>query len=281
MRCLDDFMKEKYFKDLEASPDDLLSSQDGGISRRTLLLTFAAGLLGLGGFVFYRLTRIPGALEMFLHGDRDEKMRVLRALATGEKLPDGPNEEGKKKQVDQGKIDRFEKRLGKIRAEGTGFAAAEGHLLKRGFTLRHAHKYFRYLRDYLETIYSGYPVKRDIPFELLAEKINKFPEKRIFALICCCAGLPDDRGLNYMAISLFKRGYARLEGKKKGEAQYFLKVVQAVIYLRSAWYKNLVDATRNNPRKNEALQRVWNFLNTQALPHDLIRNKDYYTRPAA
>jgi hypothetical protein len=253
--------------------------ENGNAGRRVLILTALGSILGLASGLFYRLAGIPGASEIWEKGEGGEKIQLLKSAATGEPLPGNLAETIKNRQAIKGKLDKFEQRLGRLRAKDKNFSFADGNLLKEIFYEKNINKYLNSVRVYLETIFNDYTIKSEIPVELLVLKINEFPEKRIYALICCCCGLPDDKGLNYLASALFKRGFAGLDEKKRQDALYFLKVIEAVTYLRSYWYNNFFDEATKNPDKSGALQLMWNFLNVYELPQDLIKTKEYYAVP--
>ncbi len=250
--------------------------EDGGIERRTIILVALMGLLGGAAAFIYKLLSIPGASDVLSYGSSGEKFQVLKSITTGEPLPSDLTERIQKQKGLRSKIGSFEAKLDKMRKREGGFMFAEKKLLKETFEERNAVKYLKSLRVYIESIYNEYRIKKNIPADMLAIKISEFPEKRIFPLICCCCGLPDDKGLNYMAYRIFSKGYAGLEGGSKERVDYYLKVIHSVIYLREGWYKNFFDTTRANPKKNEALETIWNFLNADELPQDLIKNREYF-----
>lgn len=258
------------------NPLSLLSSQDGNAGRRTLLLAGLAGLLGLGGALLYRLARIPGASEIWESGESEEKTSLLKSAITGEPLPEHLTENIHNRKALKGTLAKFGRRLDALRAKDKNFSTAEGKLLKETFNEGNVNSYLNSLRIYLEAIFNDYRVKRDIPAVLVAEKINEFPEKRVFAIMCCCCGLPYDKGFNYLATAIFKTGFAGLEGKNQEEADYFLKVIEEVTYLRIDWYRNFFDDDYKSPEKSAALQLIWNFLNACDLPPDLIKRQEYY-----
>ncbi|MBI5185981.1 MAG: hypothetical protein HZA01_09695 [Nitrospinae bacterium] len=254
-------------------PLSLLSGQDGNAGRRVLILLGLAGLLGMGGALLYRLSRIPGASELWESGER---AGLLKSAITGEPLPEHLIENIHNKKNLKETFDKFDQRLEKLKARDKNFSTAKGKLLQGTFNEGNVDSYLNNLRMYVEAIFSDYRVKSDIPVELVARKINEFPEERVFAIMCCCCGLPHDKGFNYLATAIFKTGYAGLEGKNQEEANYFLKVIEEVTYLRIDWYRNFFDDDYKSPRKNEGLQLIWNFLNAYGLPPDLIKKQEYY-----
>ena len=257
----------------------LLFNERGEGKRRTVLLMALAGLAGLGGFFFFKLYKKPGAADVWEHGSAKEKMDLLKSVVTGEPVPQEITERFRKEEAAQEKIDSFEARLARIRRQNSAFLQAEKILSTEAFHLKNAARYIHGIRTYLETLFGDYQFKKNIPWDLLAWKINGFPEKRIFAILACCCGLPDDNGLNFVASSLFKNIFADLEGRSRAQADYHLKVIDSVIYLRADWYKNLMDENPKDAKTSEALETVWNFLNANELPQDLVKNKMYFTSP--
>lgn len=277
-------MKVAYFfsgkKDTEgdsaSSAINPVLSEDGGVERRAVILIALAGLIGGIAASIYKLLRIPGAFDVFNYGSSRDKFLLLKSAATGEPLPHALNKKIQEEKGARAKYNRFEQRLEVIRIRSNKFKITEDQLLSKDFKEESANNYLNKLRFYLETIFNDYKIKKNIPADVLAKKISEFKEKRVFALICCCCGLPDDKGFNYIAYRVLTKGFSSLEGVGKEQADYYLKVVNNIIFLREDWYNNFFDASKTNPRKNEALQLIWNFLNANNLPRDLIKNREYY-----
>ena len=255
---------------------NILREEEGGVGRRALLGIFFTGLLGGVGYLTYRLRQTPGFVDIWDLADTSERYSLVASAAKGAPPPPALLEKIQNEKNFKARYDAFEKKLGRIRAENKDFPLAEIQLAKDTFDERKANFYFKHLQTYLKSIYQGFRRKDTIPTDLLAEKIDGFAEDRSFALICCCCGLPDGGSFDYMAYSLFTTGYAKRTDKNGERAEYFLDVIHSIAYLRSNWYANLLDSSTMNPRKNGALELVWNFLNAHDLPQDIIRNRTYF-----
>lgn len=278
-KWMKDSTYEKENNETRPSLPELLNNETGGVGRRAVIPILFAGLAGGAGFLYYKVSRVPGAWDLLFSGTSNEKSQAIASIFSGEPLPQKTLEKIEKYRENQAWMEDFEKKLARLRVKDNNFMFAEKKLMSKTFKLEEANKYFHALQVYMKSIYNAYKYKKDIPIPLLVQKINEFPEELMVPYIICCCGLPGGTGFDYMAYHIFTFGFKGMKNRIHEDAAYFINVIDNVIYLRKDWYSNFYDETKTSPEKSSALQVVWNFLNAMELPQDLIRNKDYYEEP--